>query len=179
MKFKKGIRNAFKFRFEGKHRSETITSAEHQCEKKVSDEVKDERNVREANEAVGGSNPAENATSEGTPVRSQSETPDADARESPQIKSSRSDISSRSLWSKKSKDKSVTDNKTVFDTVPIEPEAVPLVDQGNVSASPPAEEASMSANPTLATEEAKKSPNDCNSVSAKGTTLCGLSLCLG
>jgi hypothetical protein len=179
MKFKKGIRNAFKFRFQGKQRSEAITSVEHQSEKKVSDAANDERNVREENEAVSENNPAENATSECTPIRSQSDTPDADARETPQIKSSRSDISSRSLLSKKSKDKSVTDNKSVFDTAPIEPEAVPSVDQGHASASPAAEEASMSANPTLATEEAMKSPDDCNSVSTKGKTLCGLSLCLG
>ena len=119
MKFKKGIRNAFKFRFQGKQRSEAITSVEHQCEKKVSDAANDERNVREENEAVSENNPAENATSECTPIRSQSDTPDADARETPQIKSSRSDISSRSLLSKKSKErvKPIMTSKTTTNAV--------------------------------------------------------------
>lgn len=174
MKFKKGIKNAFKFRFEGKQRNEpTKAVEEHQSDKQVSEVANDERNVREENEAVGEIDPAENATSERTAIRSDSEKPEKDPRESPQVKSSRSDVSSGSLWSKKSQDKSVKDNKMV----PIEPEAE--ADQVNESACLPAEEASTSANPTSGTVEEKTTPEDCTSVSAKATTLCGLSLCLG
>jgi hypothetical protein len=178
MKFKKGIKNAFKFRFEGKQRNEpTKAVEEHQSDKQVSEVANDERNVREENEAVGEIDPAENATSERTAIRSDSEKPETDQRESPKVKSSRSDVSTGSLWSKKSHDKSVKDNKTMSEMVPIEPEAG--ADQVNESACPPAEEASTSANPTSATVEAKATPEDCTSVSAKATTLCGLSLCLG
>jgi hypothetical protein len=182
MGFKKGIRNPFKRRTSGKNHKEPKTGVDNDdCEKKVTDEVNEGHNVREEAETAGAGNPEEENSAVTSIAETRPEMPEApenDAREIPPVKSSRSMLSIRSIRSKKSQEKPAEEKKAVLEPVSVETEAA-SADPEKEPIDPPAVKTAIPEDTKQGTEEAPKSSDENAVDSAKGTTLCGLTFCLG